>query len=451
MPLPLLNPFHWGYRGTIEQVSHPQGTVALKLKDENETIQLHEFISREIPGLKDLSKFELHPALFTGYLQTIFLGSADFSKSYPVFYGREIVDFSDGGICSADWVMSNWKHLYALDTRIQTYDLPKFTDDEQATHPKSWPRLQARTRFLTEDEKMVVHESEKPLVVVIHGLAGGSHEPIIRSLTQNLSTAGEGKFDVVVLNSRGCARSKITTRKLFYAVFTSDIREFLKREKARHPSRKIYAVGFSFGGTMLSNYLGEEGDNAPVEAAAFLCTPWDLYQSALKMNGDWWSRTLFSKAIAQFLTRLVKVNINELEPREGDEKPAAAPSRSNPSFHVFTRENLKKAGSFTSTQEFDNVFTAPCLGYSSALDYYKACSSIHELPNVRVPSLIINAKDDPVVGEESIPYECARENSNVTLCVSDLGGHLAYLDKNYDSWATAQITHFFDKFEQLIK
>ncbi|SCV03017.1 LAME_0H07052g1_1 [Lachancea meyersii CBS 8951] len=453
MPVPLLNPFHWGFHGTLEQVSNPQGTVPLKLKNEKNAVELSDFISNNVPGLKDQAKFELHPALFTGYLQTLYLGGADFSKSFPVFYGRETVNFSDGGICTADWVMNEWKSNYRLKAgkNGSTFNKEQFKADEIATHPENWPRLHPRTRFLNDQERTKVHESEKPLVVVIHGLAGGSHEPIIRSLTQDLSSVAKEKFDVVVLNCRGCARSKITTRKLFYALFTNDIREFLKHEKARHPSRKIFAVGFSFGGTMLGNYLGEEGDKTPVEAATFLCTPWDLYHSALKMNGDWWSRTLFSKSIAQFLTRLVKVNIQELEFKDGDERPSEPPSKRNPSFCVFTKENLKKAHNFASTMEFDNLFTAPCLGFDNALDYYKACGSIHELPNVKVPSLIINSKDDPVVGEDSIPYACVRENKNLALCVTDLGGHLAYLDKNYNSWATAQISEFFNKFEELVQ
>lgn len=444
MPIPLLNPFHWGYHGTIEQVSNPQGTVQLKLKNNQDSVALNDFVSREVSGLSNKSKFEVNPLLFTGYLQTLYLGGADFSKSFNVYYGRETVKFSDEGICTADWVMRNWPEKYATDHS-------KFKTDEQQTHPEDWPRLHPRTRFLNETEKEAVHNSEKPLVVVLHGLAGGSHEPIIRSLTEKLSKTSDGKFDVVVLNCRGCARSKITTRKLFYAVFTSDIREFIAREKARHPTRKIYAVGFSFGATMLGHYLGEEGDKTPVEAAAFLCNPWDLYASALKMNGDWWSRVLFSKNIAQFLTRLVKVNIKELEYKDNTEKPLEDASLTNPSFCVFTQENLKKAYNFRSTAEFDNLFTAPCLGFSNAMEYYKACGSIHKLPDVKVPSLIINSRDDPVVGEDSIPYEQVKKNENLVLCVSDVGGHLAFLDKNYDSWATVKITEFFDRFETLVQ
>ncbi|SCU91920.1 LAMI_0E07910g1_1 [Lachancea mirantina] len=448
--LPIVNPFHWGFRGTVDQVFNPDGTVPLKLKNGQE-LQLHDFISKEVPALADRSQFELNPYLFTGYLQTMYLFGADFSKSNLAFYGREIVNFSDGGISTADWLKSGWESKYGLDKASGKFNREKFAEDASATHPESWPRLHPRTRFLTSPELEETHQSEKPLVVILHGLSGGSHELICRALALQIAQISGGKFDVVVLNSRGCARSKITTRKLFYALFTDDLHEFLSREKKWHPNKKIYTVGFSFGGTILGNYLGQKGSRSLVTAAAILSTPWDLYLSAVKMNDDWWSRKLFSKSIAQFLVRLVKVNMKELEFKDTDEKPKEPPSLEHPSFDVFTADNLKKAYSFKSTAEFDNVFTAPCLGFKTANEYYNACGSIHQLPNVKVPLLIINSKDDPMVGEEAIPFKYSRENKNVTLCVTDLGGHLAYLDRSHNPWAITQIANYFCKFDELVQ
>lgn len=451
--LPLLNPFHWGYNGTVKQHIGEDGTVPLKLKQSNERISLQQFLSDNVPGLRDNAKFQLNPRLFTGILQTLYLSTADFSKKFPVFYGREIITYSDNGVSTADWVKTEWPQRYNFDPITGRFDREKFNEDERLTHPVDWPRLHPRTRYLNEQELQEVHEdSTRPLVIVMHGLAGGSHEPIIRSLTQELSQVSGGKFHVVVLNTRGCARSKITSPKLFSAFATSDLRELVKREKERNPTRKIFCVGFSFGATMLSNYLGEAGDDSLLDAAAVLCNPWDLVLSAHKMNDDFWSRTLFSKAIAQFLTRTVKVNMKELEYKEGeDEKSQYQPSVEHPSNKVFTKENLKKAYNFKSTLEFDSTYTAPGLGFNSALEYYHAAGSIHRLPSIRVPTLIINSKDDPVVGEASIPVKVAKENKNVILCETDLGGHLSYLDSNKDSWATKQISQFFDKFEELVE
>ncbi|AJP87882.1 Eht1p [Saccharomyces cerevisiae YJM1478] len=443
---PAINPFHWGYNGTVSHIVGENGSIKLHLKDNKEQVDFDEFANKYVPTLKNGAQFKLSPYLFTGILQTLYLGAADFSKKFPVFYGREIVKFSDGGVCTADWLIDSWKKDYEFDQSTTSFDKKKFDEDEKATHPEGWPRLQPRTRYLKDNELEELREVDLPLVVILHGLAGGSHEPIIRSLAENLSRSG--RFQVVVLNTRGCARSKITTRNLFTAYHTMDIREFLQREKQRHPDRKLYAVGCSFGATMLANYLGEEGDKSPLSAAATLCNPWDLLLSAIRMSQNWWSRTLFSKNIAQFLTRTVQVNMGELGVPNGS-LPDHPPTVKNPSFYMFTPENLIKAKSFKSTREFDEVYTAPALGFPNAMEYYKAASSINRVDTIRVPTLVINSRDDPVVGPDQ-PYSIVEKNPRILYCRTDLGGHLAYLDKDNNSWATKAIAEFFTKFDELV-
>ncbi|CCC68282.1 hypothetical protein NCAS_0B01980 [Naumovozyma castellii] len=445
---PLIKPWNWGYHGTVTQITSKEGTVLIPLKDNKEGIPLAELVSKNVPSLKDGAKFELKPFLFTGILQTLYLGAADFSKKFQVFYGREIVEFSDTGVCTADWVMPSWKQKYNFNEKTSTFDKKAFDLDEKETHPDNWPRLQPRTRYLNEKEMTTIHEDDRPLVVCCHGLAGGSHEPIIRSLTENLSKVGNGKFQVVVLNTRGCARSKITTRNLFTAFHTMDLREFVNREHQKHPNRKIYAVGFSFGGTMLANYLGEEGDKTPIASAAVLCNPWDMVLSGMKTRDDFWTRTLFAKNITDFLTRMVKVNMAELESPDGS-KPDHIPTVKNPSYYTFTQENLAKAKDFKLISDFDDVFTAPALGFKNALEYYAAAGSINRLPNIKIPLLVINSTDDPVVGPDPIPNHIIDSNNHLLLCETDIGGHLAYLDKNNDSWSTNQIANYFDKFDEV--
>ncbi|CCD24230.1 medium-chain fatty acid ethyl ester synthase/esterase NDAI_0C05710 [Naumovozyma dairenensis CBS 421] len=442
---PLIKPWNWGYHGTVTQITSKDGSIEIPLKEKNKSIPLDEFVSEYVPALKDQAKFELKPYLFTGILQTIYLSAADFSKKFPVFYGREIVEFSDKGVCTADWVMPAWETKYQLNKETASFDKVNFNKDEVETHPEGWPRLQPRTRYLTESELASVHQDDRPLVVCCHGLAGGSHEPIIRSLTQNLTRSG--RFEVVVLNTRGCARSKITTRNLFTAFHTMDLREFVNKEHAKTPNRKIYAVGFSFGATMLANYLGEEGEKTPITAAAVLCNPWDMVQSGIKTSDDFWTKNIFSKKIVDFLTRVVKVNMAELEVPEGS-KPDHTPTVKNPSYYTFTRSNLEKGKDFQYISDFDDIFTAPALGFKSALEYYAAAGSIHRLPDIKVPLLVMNSTDDPVVGSDPIPDHVIDSNKHLLLCETDIGGHLAYLDKNDDSWSTKQISDFFEKFDE---
>lgn len=459
---PVLNPFHWGYNGSVHHSIGAQGTVELQLNEKAASkddlafkgkITLDQFVKEYVPGLKDGATFQLDKKLFTGILQTMYLASADFTERFPVFYGREIVKFSDDGVCTADWVMNgSWRKRYQYDSNTTRFDKILFNEDEKRTHPDNWPRLQPRTRYLDEEELKEIHDeknNERPLIVILHGLAGGSHEPIIRSLTDHLSHAGNGKFQVVVLNSRGCARSKITTPALFTAYHYLDIQEFLARERAKSPNRKLYAIGCSFGATMLANYLGFVGDKTPLTAAATLCNPWDMVLAAYKIGKDFWSQRIFSQSVTQFLVRMVKVNMKELEVPEGTQ-PDHDPTPENPSFTGFTQSNLQKAFKMKYMAEFDSLFTAPALGFKDAMDYYQHASSVNRFTKIAIPLLSINSADDPVVGADHIPTTYLDQNPNVLVCETDLGGHLAYLQKDGDSWATRQISDFFDKFDEFI-
>lgn len=446
---PVINPFNWGYNGTVKHRVGSNGCSTLVLKDSKEHIKLENFINQYVPDLKDGGNFKLNPLLFTGIMQTMYLSMADFSKRFPVFYGREIMKFSDGGVCTADWVKPEWKTKYKYDDLTGKLDKKNFDKDEVETHPDNWPRLHPRTRYMSKEEIATVHEDERPLIVVLHGLAGGSHEPIIRSLTENLSRISNNRFQVVVLNTRGCARSKITTRALFTAFQTIDIEEFLAREKARHPNRKMYAIGCSFGATLLANYLGFAGDKTPLTAAAVLCNPWDMVLSAHKMGEDFWSKNLFCQAITQFLTRMVKVNMEELEVPD-DSKPDHEPTVENPCYYKFTRANLAKAQKLKMVADFDALYTAPCLGFNSALDYYRAASSVNRFEGVKIPLLSINSKDDPVVGEETIPQASIENNPNVLVIETDLGGHLTYMQSNGESWVTLELAKFINAIDEHI-
>ncbi|EDZ68877.1 YPL095Cp-like protein [Saccharomyces cerevisiae AWRI1631] len=330
---PTVTPSHWGYNGTVKHVLGEKGTRSLAFRDSKRQIPLHEFVTKHVPTLKDGANFRLNSLLFTGYLQTLYLSAGDFSKKFQVFYGREIIKFSDGGVCTADWVMPEWEQTYSLNAEKASFNEKQFSNDEKATHPKGWPRLHPRTRYLSSEELEKCHSKgySYPLVVVLHGLAGGSHEPLIRALSEDLSKVGDGKFQVVVLNARGCSRSKVTTRRIFTALHTGDVREFLNHQKALFPQRKIYAVGTSFGAAMLTNYLGEEGDNCPLNAAVALSNPWDFVHTWDKLAHDWWSNHIFSRTLTQFLTRTVKVNMNELQVPENFEV-SHKPTVEKPSF-----------------------------------------------------------------------------------------------------------------------
>ncbi|XBW36430.1 hypothetical protein QEN19_002008 [Hanseniaspora menglaensis] len=438
---PVFKPWKWSYTGTVTQLNAE--TKDLETKDGSK-IKFHDFIDKNIPELKNNASFSLKPSLFTGMAQTLSLANPSLGKGFKVFYGRELFKYADGGVCSVDYVMSNndnWAKKYNID-KHGNYDIKEFDNDAKETHPKDWPRLHYRTRYLSSSEIDSIKQNNtiKPLILICHGLCGGSHETIIKATIKKIDL---NKFDVAVINSRGCARTKIVTERLFSAYSTDDIREVVTAKLKENAKRHIYMIGFSFGATILSNYLGEEGENCPIKSAVTVCNPWDMIYSYEKMTFDFWASRLCSKNIVKFLVRTVEVNMPALE-----EHADVSDSNIN---HVFTKENLKKAKNFKTTVEFDDTFTAPYMGFDSAILYYSNAGSINRLPKIKIPLVSINAEDDPVVGETSETLKnIVLNNENVMYIKTDLGGHLAYLQSNNDSWITKPIAKYIERFEENI-
>lgn len=449
MGIPKINPLHWGYRGTIKQYIGEKGTIDLRLKGEGgKLISLDEFVSRYVPGFRHNNRFNLSSYLFTGILQTLYIQAGNFENKFKIYYGREIMKFSDGGVASLDWVFPEWEDRYIgengeLDKKI-------FREDEIKLHPPSWPRLHPRTRFMFDEELSELRRDNRPLIIIQHGLGGGSHEPIVRAVVSEILKYTESKFNIVVLIARGCGRSKITTKSLFSALSTNDMREFINREHKRKPKKKIYCIGISFGAAILGNYLGEEGTKCPIAGAVCLGCPWDMSSSARLVAQDFWSKRIFAKPTGNYLARIVKVNMAELEFKSGDKIKQPA-SREYPSNYVYTKDNIWRSQGFSSILEFDNTFTAPSMGFRNAHAYYRIASPCRRLKNISVPTVIINSLDDPIVGSEAIPYTQAQGNPNVLLLTTDIGGHLAYLDTNLNPWIAIPIAQFLYKLNELVQ
>ncbi|ODV74714.1 medium-chain fatty acid ethyl ester synthase/esterase [Cyberlindnera jadinii NRRL Y-1542] len=410
-----------GFRGTVEQ-HHHKNTVQLPLKDSDgsaaATIPLDKLVD-SIEGLQDKSRFWLAPTLCHGALQTMYIyGAAADQVKFPVYYGRRVVELPQGGVVSADYVIP------------QPESSESFKKLVGENFPEGWPKLHPRTRYLSPSEvDALKSETEtRPLVIINHGLGGGSHEPVIRMLTSELHDAG---IDAVVLNSRGCSRTKLTTPELFSGLATEDLRYFTKLIQKEYPKRPLFGVGFSFGATILSNYLGEEAGDSPYVAAAVLSNPWDMVDSAYHIQHQLVGKYLFSDSIAFALSRMVKSNRETLS-----QSP------------LFTEEKIHKK--YHSTVEFDNAITAPEYGFQTAYQYYRAASSVNRLLKIRTPLLAINSSDDPVVGVYSIPNFEAEANPYVVLIKTDLGGHLAFVQHDGKSWAVERIVDYFKAFDKTV-
>ena len=243
----------------------------------------------------------------------------------------------------------------------------------------------------------------------------------------------------MVINSRGCGRTKLTSGKLFNAGSTNDIREVLQDFKKRWPNRPIYLVGFSFGGALTANFLGEEGEKenseSLVKAACTVGCPWDFVDGAYHLQKSWTGKYLLSPALAKFLAKIVTNNYKELETYAPD---------------IVNKETLKVIKNCKTLWEFDDNVTCKTTPYKDAFEYYQELSPVKKLSQIKTPLLALNSTDDPAGGVK-LPILQMKANPYFCLVETDLGGHLGYVQLNGEFWCVELVEQFFQKFEELVK
>lgn len=417
----------FGIRSFVHTQAAPN-SVQLPLK-KNGTKSLAQLVNDEVPYLREGAWEFMSPALFNGDLQTLY-SSTPHEHVWQVYYGRRCIYWEDGSLVTADY------RINTPASQTEWKELTKYSPLGDKTPP-----LPKRLRYLAPEEVAKIEApspsvADKPLLVLLHGLSGGSHEPYIRGIVDMISRPENG-FDCVVLNSRGCARTPITTPQLFCGAWTEDIRQFIKLLRKEQPeSRRIYLIGFSLGASVLANYLGQDGElllqpESRVDAAMVIANPWDLALSSHKMATSFMGRTLYNPSMKDNLVRLIKNHHTTLA--------------SNPEFDYEKRKTLKNI------EDFDNAYTAPLFGFDSARDYYRNGSSVLRIMNIRVPTVIINALDDPVVHKDCIPYVEAFKNPYLVLSTTSLGGHLGWTQPGTgNNWLPKAVSKFFKKFDEAV-
>lgn len=168
----------------------------------------------------------LNPLLFNGNLQTTW---TVVKGTDPLVYYKRKVFTSD---CPA------YAGSFAVD-----FVVPQYPDTD--------PLLPPRTiSFGDEELEKIGSDDDKPMLVTLHGLTGGSQEAYLKHLIFSLRAEG---WEACVCNARGCAQSKLTSNFFFNARATWDIRQLVKWLRERFPNRPLFAIGYSLGACILVN------------------------------------------------------------------------------------------------------------------------------------------------------------------------------------------------------
>ena len=246
-------------------------------------------------------------------------------------------------------------------------------------------------------------ESGAPILIVLHGLEGSSQSSYAR---MTLKAAADHGWRAAVLHFRDCGDYRNRLPRRYHAGETGDIRFFLESLRSGGHDGPMVAVGFSLGGNVLLKYLGENGVSTPLDGAVAACVPLDLHDSARELSKG------FSKVYQYYLVEKMKRAIR----RKFNEYTAAFDWRRTMAARTFA--------------EFDDAVTAPLHGFSGKDEYYDRCSSIRFLREIQIPTLIINALDDPFMSPAALPT-AEQMSDTVTLEISRHGGHIGFIDGGY--------------------
>lgn len=215
-----------------------------------------------------------------------------------------------------------------------------------------------------------------------------------------------GGFGVHRLNLRTCGGTEDLCETMYHSGLTSDTRMVLETLRQRYFPQRILLVGFSLGGNVALKLAGELGETNLLAGVCAISTPLDLARCVRTMDKR--SNLLYAR---RFLDRL-RSRVRR--------KSKLAP-------HMYNPAGLDRVRSIW---EFDDRFTAPLFGFGTAANYYATQSSAGYLESIRVPTLVICAKDDPLVPFEVYDHPAFRSNPALTLLATEYGGHLGFLSRH---------------------
>ena len=260
------------------------------------------------------------------------------------------------------------------------------------------------------------------LTILSHGLEGASDARYIRGMAAALNAAG---WDVLVWDFRGCSQETNRLPRLYHSGETGDLGAVIDFAATRYS--RIALVGFSLGGNLILKYLGESNPHPALVSAAALSAPLDLAATARALDRHWSKRIYRNSFIKSLIAKV-------------EAKAARFPDK-------FDVNGIRGIRTF---EEFDDRYTAPIHGFRDAEDYWEKTSARQFLTRITVPTLILNACDDPLLTPESFPVAEAEGNPWLFLEMPKSGGHLGFIDlvRGIEPWSERRVVEFLEPGKQ---
>lgn len=256
------------------------------------------------------------------------------------------------------------------------------------------------------------------VVILSHGLEGSTSDNYVRGMTAIFRETG---WRVLAWNYRGCSGEPNRLPRAYHSGDTADLAAVVDRA-ARDASR-VALVGFSLGGNVTLKYLGEAAPHSAIIGGVALSAPVHLASSARALDLRWANR--------MYLRRLTRRIVEKVRAR-ADVFP-----------NIIDKTLIKNVHGFA---DIDGRFTAPLHGFLDADDYWTRSSARQFLTGISVPTLLINAHDDPFLTPECFPEPEAAASRAFYLEAPPHGGHLGFLDgiTSRFTWAERRSAEFLN-------
>lgn len=339
-------------------------------------------------GRIDSSEFTPPYWLRNAHGQTIV--GTQWASMPPLGFARQRIGTPDNDFIDLDW---NIPGLHAL--HGQHYDL--------SLYPRSMPAFTGNALLL------------------FHGMEGSSRSRYAITICHDFRQQG---WAVVVAHFRGCSGEPNRQARAYHSGDTQDVATVLHAVTQRLPNARWHAAGVSMGGcVLLKSATTQLPELRHLQGIASICSPLDLVQSARSLSESAVGKYVY----VPFFLKTIKAKLWE--------KYQRYPT-------LIDWERIRQANTL---QALDDAYTAPIHGFRNARDYWERSSTRQHLKTIDIPTLILNAQNDPFVPRESLP-QTHEVSSSVLLHQPQQGGHVGFTDHQAPyplSWLSRRLERFF--------
>jgi hypothetical protein len=256
--------------------------------------------------------------------------------------------------------------------------------------------------FLDLDWSYSEGKTEK-LIIILHGLEGNAQRHYITGTAKYFN---QNNIDAVSVNFRGCSGEDNLSFRSYHSGETEDLKQVIQHILSTTLYSEIYIKGFSLGGNVTLKYLGETIDiPEQIKAGIAVSVPCYLAGSAKELH------TIKNKAFHDKFKYNLKSKLVLKQMQHAD------------------KLKVEDVTSIKTLYDFDNLYTSKAHGFIDAQDYYKQSSSLQYLPNIKTPTLLINALNDSFLSSECYPVKEAKNNEHLFLEMPKHGGHVGFYER----------------------